>query len=357
MEGLPLAPIVPSDRTRHIDLRRRFSRSSITASGPDGCAGAADHPRVDADPIVSLLEERRGAAAHTENANTRGERFLHPSHRVPSNRDLRRSVGGRRASQVAGSSTRRRRRGVPQARAVALLTIALTLSAVSSAIAAKTEPSGDETLMTTQLPADSAQKPSKPPKPTKSPKPSPDSPSPEPSPSSEPSPEPSPSPSPSPDPTGSPTHTSSPIPDPSPTSPPGTPPAPPGGGPTASGGAGGDTPLGSGEVPPSSYEAASDLLGGSADQGNTGNVRDGAGSLFATVASIIDELATPDDRAIQAAEAPAACPGSGCGSPTGSTMTRALLIALVCLAIAVAGVLVIRARSRRSTTELPTDRQ
>jgi hypothetical protein len=251
---------------------------------------------------------------------------------------------------VAGSTRGGRRRRVLQARAVALLTIALTLSAVSSAIAAKTEPSVDETLMTSQVSADKEPKPSKPPKPSPTPSPSPD-----PSPSSEPSPEPSPSPSP--DPTSSPTHTSSPIPNPSTTSPPGTTPAPPGGDPTGSGGAGGDTPLGSSEVPPDPHQAALGLIGGSADRGDAGLARDGTGSLFTTVASIIDELASSDDRAIRAAEAPTQCPGLGCGSPTEATTTRALFIVLTCLAIAVAGAVVILARSRRSTTELPSDRQ
>lgn len=237
---------------------------------------------------------------------------------------------------MARGSRGRRRSRILQARAVALLTIALTLSAVSSAIAARTDPSVD---LTTQVPAD---KPSKPPKPTKPPKPSPSpEPSPEPSPSSEPSQEPSP------DPTSSPAPTPSPAPDPATTSPPGTSAAPPGD-PTASGGGprqGGDTSLGSGDVPPSSLVAALDLFGGSADRGP----RDGTGSLFATVGSIIHELSS-DEGAIRGAEA--LCPGSTCGSSTtDATASGAPFIVLICLAIAIAGALVvIRAISPRSTT-------
>lgn len=241
---------------------------------------------------------------------------------------------------VGGS--RRRRERVLQARAVALFTIALTLSAVSSAIAARTEPSVDETVLTRQGPGDSGPKPSKPPKPTKPPKPSH---SPSSTPESSPSPEPSPEPSPDPT-SSSPPPTSSPAPDPAPTSP-GTTPAPPGDGPTASGApTEGDTPLGSGEVPPSSYEAALDLLDGRADRG----ARDGTASLFGTVGSIIDALTSSDEGAIRAAEAPSTCLGSDCGSSTtDATENRAPFIVLICLAIAVAGVFVIRAMSPRST--------
>ena len=247
---------------------------------------------------------------------------------------------------MAGSSRGRRRRRVVQARAIALFTIALTVSAGSSAIAARTAPTVEGTVM--QVPADSSPKPSKPPKPRKPPKPSPTtSPDPEPSPSSE-------SPSPDPDPTPSPTSTSSPAPNPAPTSPPGTTPAPPPDDPTAPGGAPrqGDTPSGSGDVPPGPYETALDLFEGSADRG----ARDGTGSLFGTVASIIDELASSDGQAIQAAEAPSTCPGSACASSPDAAGTRTLFIVLICLAIASAGALVIRAMSRRSTTAPPSDR-
>ncbi len=246
---------------------------------------------------------------------------------------------------MAGSSRGERRRRILQARAVALLTVALTLSAVSSAIAARTDPSVDETLLTRQVSADGDPKPSKPPKPTKPPKPSPTaSPTPEPSPTLEPSP------SPSPDPTTS-------SPDPTPPSPPGTTPTSPGDDPTASEGTPrhGDTPPGSGEASLSSYEAP-DPSGGSTDRRNTGIARDGTGSLFATVASIIDELAASDDRPIRAAEAQSTCPGFTCGSPTDAGETLALFVVLTVLAIVFAGVVVIRARSRRSTTEPPSDR-
>jgi hypothetical protein len=100
-----------------------------------------------------------------------------------------------------------------------------------------------------------------------------------------------------------------------------------------------------------------ELLGGSGDEGDASSARDGTGSLFTTVASIIDELASSDDRAIRAAEAPTSCPGFACASPTDATEDRALLfIVLICLPIAFAGVLVLRARSRRSTSEPLSDR-
>ncbi len=231
---------------------------------------------------------------------------------------------------MAGGSRGRRRRALP-VRCVALFATAFILSAVSSgAIAAQPE--------------------------KKKPPPTP-SPTPEPSPSPEPSAEPSPAPSP--DPTPSPTHTSSPIPDPTPSSPPGGSPTPPGDDPPSSGGAPteGDTPLGSSDVPPGPYQAALDLIGRSGDEGDPSSAREGTGSLFTTVASIIDELASSDDRAIGAAEAPTSCPGFACPSPTDATEDRALLfIVVICLSIAFAGVLVIRAKSRRSTSEPLSDR-
>ncbi|HEX6581347.1 MAG TPA: hypothetical protein VF195_10805 [Actinomycetota bacterium] len=107
---------------------------------------------------------------------------------------------------------------------------------------------------------------------------------------------------------------------------------------------------------PSSYEAALDLFGRRADREDATSAPDGTGSLFATVGSIIDELTSSDDPPIRAAEASSACPGSDCDSPGDVTQTRALVIVLAGLAIAFAGVLVIRARSRRSTTEVPSDR-
>jgi hypothetical protein len=85
-----------------------------------------------------------------------------------------------------------------------------------------------------------------------------------------------------------------------------------------------------------------DLFGGSGDPEG----RDGTGSLFATVASIIDELTSSDDRAIRAAETtPFTCPGPACGASTAAG--TAFLLVLISLATAIAEVLVIRAISRR----------
>lgn len=92
---------------------------------------------------------------------------------------------------------------------------------------------------------------------------------------------------------------------------------------------------------PSSYEAFQDLFGGSADRKDAISARDGTGSLFATVGSIIDELTSSDGPVIRAADAPSACLGSGCGSSTDATATPTLFIVLICLAIAIAGVIVI----------------
>jgi hypothetical protein len=108
-------------------------------------------------------------------------------------------------------------------------------------------------------------------------------------------------------------------------------------------------------VTPSSYEAALDLFGGSAGREDATSAPDGTGSLFATVGSIIDELTTSDDPAIRAAEAPSTCSGLACESSTGAADDRTLFIILACLAIVIAGVLVVRARGRRQTTELPSD--
>jgi hypothetical protein len=98
-----------------------------------------------------------------------------------------------------------------------------------------------------------------------------------------------------------------------------------------------------------------DLLEGDADRGDGGFARDGTGSLFTTVASIIDELTSSADP-IRAAEARTPCSGFDCGAPTDATEDRAMLIVLTCLAIAFGGVLVVRARGRRSRTGLPSDR-
>jgi hypothetical protein len=229
---------------------------------------------------------------------------------------------------MARGSRGRRRRRVLQARAVALLTIALTLSVAGPGAVAQEPP------------------------PTPSPTPEPSS-----EPSPVPSPEPSPEPSPSPDPTSSPPPTSSPTPDPAPTSPPRNPPLP-ADDPTTSGDVPGetDTPLSTDGVTLSPFEAALSLLGGSTDQEDASSPSVGTGSLFATVGSIIDELTSSDDSAIRAAEAPSTCPGSACGSPTDAAGTRALFTVLICLAIVIAGAFVIRAINRRSTTELPSDR-
>lgn len=184
-------------------------------------------------------------------------------------------------------------------------------------------------------------------------------PPPTPSPTPEPSPEPSPDPSPepSPDPTFSPPPTSSPTPDPAPTSPPRNPP-PPADDPTTSGGGPGqtDTPPSTDGVPLSPFEAALSLLGRSTDQEDASPPRVGTGSLFETVGSIIDELTSSDDRVIRAAEVPSTCSGLACGSSTDVKRTGTLFIVLMCLAIAIAGTLIIRAMSGRSTTELPSDR-
>jgi outer membrane biosynthesis protein TonB len=264
-------------------------------------------------------------------------------------------VGGRKASHVARAPSGRRRRG-RSSRLVALVGIAFTLSAISSgAIAAETEPTVDETRLTTQVPTHGVgPKKPKPPKPSPTPSPTPE---PSPSPSSEPSPEPSPSLSPTPQPSSSPTPTSSPTPDPAPTSPP-RPPAPTDDGPSGSGGAPGgtDTSLRSDERPLNPYDGGQDPFGGSEPGEVAGFAGDGSESLFGTVASIIDELTTTGDRAIQAAEAPSTCPGSSCDSSTDATGTRALFIVLTCLAIAFAGALVIRARDRRPAIELSSHR-
>ena len=223
-----------------------------------------------------------------------------------------------------------RRRRVLQAGAVAFLTIAFSLSVAAPGAIAQEPP------------------------PTPSPTPEPSS---EPSPDPSPEPSPEPSPSPSPEPTSSPPPTSSPTPDPAPTSPPRNPPLP-ADDPTTSGGAPGqtDTPLSTDGLALSPFEAALSLLGGSTDQKDAGSPRVGTGSLFETVGSIIDELTSSDDGAIRAAEAPSTCSGLACGSSTAVKRTGRLFIVLICLAIAIAGALVIRAISRRSTTALPSDR-
>lgn len=229
---------------------------------------------------------------------------------------------------MAIGSRRRRRRRVLQAGTVAFLTIAFSLIGAAPGAIAQEPP------------------------PTPSPTPEPSS-----EPSPDPSPEPSPEPSPSPDPTSSPPPTSSPTPDPAPTSPPRNPPLP-ADDPTTSGGASGetDTPLSTDGLTPSPFEAALSLLGGGTGQEDASSPRAGTGSLFETVGSIIDELTSSDDPAIRAAEAPSTCPGSACVSSTDAKGTRTLFIVLICLAIAVAGAIVIRAMSRRSTTLPPLDR-
>lgn len=225
---------------------------------------------------------------------------------------------------MARGSKRWRRRRVLQAGTVAFLTIAFSLSVAAPGAIAQEPP------------------------PTPSPTPEPSS-----EPSPDPSPEPTPEPSPSPDPTSSPPPT--PTPDPAPTSPPRNPPLP-ADDPTTSGGAPGetDTPLSTDGVTLSPFEAALSLLGGSTGQEDASSPRVGTGSLFETVGSIIDELTSSNDPAIRAAEAPSTCPGSACVSSTDAKGT--LFIVLICLAIAIAGALVIRAMSRRSTTPPLSDR-
>ena len=185
----------------------------------------------------------------------------------------------------------------------------------------------------------------------------PPTPSPTPEPSSEPSPDPSPEPSPSPDPTSSPPPTSSPTPDPATTSPPLNPPLP-ADDPTTAGGAPGetDTPFGTDGVTLSPFEAAVSLLGGGTGQEDESSRRVGTGSLFESVGSIIEVLTSSNDPAIRAAEAPSTCPGSACASSTDAKGTRTLFFVLICLAIALVGVLAIRAMSRRSTTPPLSDR-
>jgi outer membrane biosynthesis protein TonB len=185
----------------------------------------------------------------------------------------------------------------------------------------------------------------------------PPTPSPTPEPSSEPSPDPSPEPSPEPSPSPDPTSSPPPTPDPAPTSPPRNPPLP-ADDPITSGGAPGetDTPLSTDGVTLSPFEAALSLLGGSTGQEDASSPRVGTGSLFETVGSIIDELTSSNDPAIRAAEAPSTCPGSACLSSTDAKGTRTSFIVLICLAIAIAGALVIRAMSRRSTTPPLSDR-
>jgi hypothetical protein len=99
-----------------------------------------------------------------------------------------------------------------------------------------------------------------------------------------------------------------------------------------------------------------DPLGGDADRGDAGFARDGTGSLFTTVASIIDELTSSTDQAIRATDARTPCLGFACGSANDATEDRTLLTVLICLAIAFGGVLVVRARGRRSRAGSPSDR-
>lgn len=229
---------------------------------------------------------------------------------------------------MARGSRRRRRRRAIQAGTVAFLTIAFSLSVAAPGAIAQEPP------------------------PTPSPTPEPSS-----EPSPDPSPEPSPEPSPSPDPTSSPPPTSPPTPDPVPTSPPRNPPLP-ADDPTTSGGAPGetDTPPSTDGVTLSPFEAALTLLGGSTGQEDASSPRAGTGSLFETVGSIIDELTSSDDGVIGAAEAPSTCSELACGSSTVVKRTGTFFIVLICLAMAIAGAIVIRAMSRRSTTELSSDR-
>lgn len=91
--GLPLGPVVPSDRTGHIDLRHRLSGRSITASGSLadvlGCANEVGegiggdvkaHPSPTISSVFSMRDDR--PPAHHPERRAPGRRFTHLSDRV-----------------------------------------------------------------------------------------------------------------------------------------------------------------------------------------------------------------------------------------------------------------------------------
>lgn len=84
---------------------------------------------------------------------------------------------------------------------------------------------------------------------------------------------------------------------------------------------------------------------------NSESVQGGDGSWIQSVASILDELASIGDAPVRAAEGTSLCPGSECGSTFDAIGSEALALVLICVSLAVAGTLAIRARRRRSSTE------
>jgi hypothetical protein len=228
-------------------------------------------------------------------------------------------------------------------RLICALAAVLTLGSLAPAAFAEMLPSLDGTVDAVVEASDQTDLPQDPPDPT--PTPSPD-PTPTPSPGPTPSPDPSPSPSPSPQPTPSPRPDPTPSPRPDPTPSPTTSPAV-----TAQRGlygpgttSGGGSHIGEGAQRDPGVEPVDEE-----------SVPGGAGSFIRSVASILYDLASTGDAPVRAAERTSLCPGSECGSTIGAIGSKAVALVLICVILAVAGALAIRAGLRRSTTDPPAE--
>jgi hypothetical protein len=107
-----------------------------------------------------------------------------------------------------------------------------------------------------------------------------------------------------------------------------------------------------------SFDPGGESIIGESTQGGSGdvpedekNVPGSIGSWIQSVASILDELASTGDARVRAADGTSLCPGSECGSIFDASGSEALTFILVCVILAVAGTLAIRAGRRRSSTE------
>ena len=182
------------------------------------------------------------------------------------------------------------------------------------------------------------------------------SPTPSPDPSSSPTPSPDPSPSPTPTPAPSPHPT--PAPSPHPTTKPrpssaGTPPTSGGTGVSPGAPGAGSTP-GSGSHIVRRFQeigvGKSTIAEKPKAHPNPAPVDDGS-SFIDSVASILDQLASVDTSVGQV-ERGSLCPTSACGVTADAPGSRALMLISICVFLAVAGTLAMRAGRRRSATDL-----
>jgi hypothetical protein len=80
-------------------------------------------------------------------------------------------------------------------------------------------------------------------------------------------------------------------------------------------------------------------------------ILDGGAGLIQSVTSILEGLAFVGDPAVGAAEGMSPCSGSECGSTFDRVASEALVLVLICVILAVAGMIVFGDGRRRSNTD------